>query len=84
MPNPCAGIKGKKAGRDVYVEDDVFLAIWEKADATLRDAMDLAYLTGQRPADVLKLAETDIKDGTLPVRQGKTGAKLRMPTASWG
>lgn len=80
-PNPCAGIKGKKAGRDVYVEDDAYAAIWKAADATTRDAMDLAYLTGQRPADVLKMAETDIKDGTLPVRQGKTGAKLRMPIA---
>lgn len=81
QPNPCAGIKGKKAGRDVYVEDDVYAAIWQAADATTRDAMDLAYLTGQRPADVLRMAETDIKNDTLPVRQGKTGAKLRMPIA---
>jgi len=78
-PNPCAGIKGfKEKGRDVYVEEDVYRAIWEHADAVLRDAMDLAYLTGQRPADALKMAETDIRDGMLAVRQGKTGAKIRM------
>ena len=27
--------------------------------------MDLALLIGQRPADVLKLKRTDIRDGTL-------------------
>lgn len=80
-PNPCAGIKGKSAGRDVYIEDDAYAAIWAAADNTVRDAMDLAYLTGQRPADVLRMAETDIRDGTLPIRQGKTGKKLRMPVA---
>ena len=78
-PNPCAGIKGfKESGRDVYVEEDVYGAIWEHADVVLRDAMDLAYLTGQRPADVVRMAETDVRDGALMVRQGKTGAKVRI------
>lgn len=76
QPNPCAGIKGKTAGRDVYVEEDTFTAIWKAADATTRDAMDVAYLTAQRPADVLRMAETDIRDGVLHVRQGKTAAKV--------
>ncbi len=44
----------------------------------LRDAMDLAYLTGQRPSDVVKLDETKIRDGTLELRQGKTGMPLRI------
>lgn len=40
LPNPCAGIRGfKEVGRDAYVEDDQFAAIWEAADACLRDAM---------------------------------------------
>ncbi|HTN66558.1 MAG TPA: tyrosine-type recombinase/integrase, partial [Burkholderiaceae bacterium] len=43
-----------------------------------RDAMDLAYLTGQRPADTLKFDERDIRDGQLTVTQNKTGAKLRI------
>ena len=38
--------------------------------------MDLALLTGQRPADVLKLKRTDIRDGALWVVQNKTGARL--------
>ena len=38
--------------------------------------MDLALLTGQRPADVLKLQRTDIRDGALWIVQNKTGARL--------
>ena len=45
---------------------------------TDEDAMDLAYLTGQRPADILKLKRTDLRDGALWVTQGKTGTKLRI------
>jgi len=40
--------------------------------------MDIAYLTGQRPADVLRLRETDIKDSALWLVQGKTGTRLRI------
>lgn len=43
---------------------------------TVIDAMDLALLTGQRPADVLKLKRTDIRDGALWIIQNKTGARL--------
>jgi len=78
LANPCAGIKGTKAGRDVYVEDSVFKAVYDVAGQPLRDAMDLAYLTGQRPSDVLRMDETDIREGLLRVRQAKTGAKVRM------
>ena len=55
--------------------------VWDAADWPTRDAMDLAYLTGQRPADVLKLMLTDIRDGALWITQGKTGKKLRILVA---
>lgn len=78
-PNPCAGIKGyTETGRDIYIEDDVLNAVWQIADPALRDALDLAYLTGQRPADTLSMRATDIRDGNLVVHQGKTGEKLRI------
>lgn len=78
-PNPCAGIKGySESGRDVYVEDDVFLRVYNAADQPTRDAMDLAYLTGQRPADTIKYDESDIQDGFLFVQQNKTTKKLRI------
>ncbi len=43
--------------------------------------MDLAYLTGQRPSDVLSLSEMDVRDGVLNVQQAKTRAKLRISAA---
>ena len=64
-----------EAGRDRYVTDAEFQAVWDKADPTLQDAMDIALLTGQRPADVLKMQCDDIRDGALFVAQNKTGAK---------
>ena len=77
LPNPCAGIAGnKERGRDVYVEDDQLQAIKAKASPALVDLMDLLYLTGQRPSDVLGLDEFAIKDGVMRFRQGKTGAKV--------
>ncbi|MDA0573252.1 MULTISPECIES: tyrosine-type recombinase/integrase [Burkholderia] len=78
-PNPCSGIrKHRETGRDVYVDDSLYKAVWEKADLPLREAMDLAYLTGQRPADVLKMDERDVRNGVVTVQQNKTGARLRI------
>lgn len=80
LPNPCAGIRGyREPGRkDIYVEDKTYHAVYAVASAPLRDAMDMAYLTGQRPADVLKMRENDIVDGMLQIKQEKTGKKLRI------
>lgn len=76
-PNPCAGIKGhKETGRDRYIEDDEFLAVWSAADRPTQDAMDLAHLTGQRPADLLKFNRSDVRGNMLALTQNKTGKKL--------
>lgn len=78
-PNPCAGVRGhKEHPRDVYVDETAYRAVWQEGDQALKDALDLAWLTGQRPGDVLKMTEGDIKDGALWVKQSKTGAKLRI------
>lgn len=77
--NPCRGIKGfKEAGRDVYIDDDIYEIVLAHAEVPLKDAIELAYLTGQRPSDVLKCVRSDIKNGELWVKQGKTGARLRI------
>ena len=79
MANPCTGVKGfTEAGRDIYIEDSVYQAVYNAGDVALRDAMDLAYLTGQRPADVLALTESDIKNGEVCIQQNKTSKKLRI------
>jgi integrase len=76
-PNPCQGVKGfRESGRDRYVTNDEFEKVKEHAHFTVVDAMDLALLTGQRPADVLKIQRTDIRDGALWILQNKTGARL--------
>lgn len=77
--NPCAGIEGFALGkREVYITDAVYQAVYAVADDALRDAMDLAYLTGQRPGDVRNLTTRNIQDGRLVIKQSKTAAPLRF------
>lgn len=77
--NPCKGVTGyTETGRDVYIEDNILAAVYKEACQPLKDALDLAYLTGQRPADVIAFSSTDIKNDMLLIDQGKTSKKLRM------
>jgi integrase len=77
--NPCRGVRrNKEKPRDYYAEDDVWNAVREAGTDALRDAMDLAYLSGQRPADVLKMNKADIRNEELHVRQNKTQHGLRI------
>ena len=76
--NPCAGVRGfREDGRDVVAGDDLMARLLEKAAVSLRFAVHLALLTGQCPADVLRMSTDHIAGGMLHVRQGKT-AKLRI------
>jgi integrase len=56
----------------VCIEDEQFATVWKHADQTVRDAMGLAYLLGQRPADVLGLTEMNVRDGFVHLQQNKT------------
>ncbi|EXF95817.1 integrase [Pseudomonas fluorescens HK44] len=77
--NPCFGVRrNKETPRDYYAGETVWDAVYAQAVQELKDAMDLAYLTGQRPADVLKIAATDLNSGFLMVGQGKTEKRLRI------
>jgi len=77
--NPVKGVrKNKETPRDFYADAAVWDAVYAAACTELQDAMDLNYLTGQRPADVLKMRVSDIKDGALEVQQNKTKKKLRI------
>lgn len=79
LPNPSAGVrKNRERSRDVYVEDDLYQKVWTEADIPTREAMDLAYLTGQRPGDAVRMDERDIRDGFLFVTQNKTDQPIRM------
>lgn len=79
LPNPCEGIRrNKEAGRDVYVDDDAFRAVYEQADGALRDAMDLAYLTGQRVGDVWSMDVRQVTARGLIIQQSKTSNRVTM------
>ncbi|MEO4029976.1 tyrosine-type recombinase/integrase [Chromobacterium vaccinii] len=80
QPNPCAGIKGfrEKGRKDVYIEDAIADVVYKHACQSLKDSLDLAYFTGQRPADVLKMCETDIAGELLWIVQNKTDKKIRI------
>lgn len=79
LENPCTGIMGHAlAKREVYITDAVFDAVRAHGSLQLQEALDFAYLTGQRPGDALKTRADDIVDGVLVVDQGKTGKKLRI------
>lgn len=77
--NPCRGVrKNKEKPRDYYAEADVWEAVLAAGSQALQDAMNLAYLSGQRPADVLKMSKTDIRNDELHVLQNKTRHALRI------
>ena len=77
LQNPCQGVRGfKETGRSRYITDSEFDQVKSHAHFTVIDAMDLALLTGQRPADVLKFRRTDIRDGALWIVQNKTGLRM--------
>ncbi|NWD74798.1 tyrosine-type recombinase/integrase [Pseudomonas gingeri] len=77
--NPCLGLRrNKETPRDFYAGEVVWDAVYTEAPQELKDAMDLAYLTGQRPADVLKASASDLNSGFLMVGQGKTEKRLRI------
>ncbi|KFE51098.1 tyrosine-type recombinase/integrase [Pseudomonas syringae] len=77
--NPTRGVRrNKEAPRDIYVTDEVWKALYDEAADDLKVAMDLAYLTGQRPADVRKMRWSEVDADYLMVDQGKTSMKLRI------
>jgi integrase len=79
--NPASVVRRKKlpGRKDVYIEDDVLKAVYAAAGEDLKDAIDLAYVLGQRPTDILHLTEGNIRDGVLHIEQSKRGAKVRVP-----
>jgi integrase len=83
-PNPLAGILRQmkvNEGRDIYVSDADLARVYKHAGPIVRDVLDLAYLTGQRPADARRMRWDQVRDGAIEIQQGKTGAKLRIEVA---
>lgn len=75
--NPCTGVeRNEEKPRDRYVQDWEFNAVYQKAPEHLQILMDLAYITGQRQADLLNIRLSDLTEEGILFKQAKTGAKL--------
>jgi integrase len=81
--NPVAAIKTKRlpGRKDVIITDDVLEGVYQAGSVSLKEAMDLAYYLSQRPADVLKLSEADVRKGYMEFNQNKTGKAMKIPVA---
>lgn len=55
-----------------------FVAIRDAGPVWLRNAMNIALVTGQRREDILSMKFSDWHDGRLHVAQGKSGGKTRL------
>lgn len=69
-PGTVKNWKNPEKARAFEVTDDLFAAVYSKADRVLRDAMDIATATGMRLTDVRTVAMP--VDGKLRFRAGKT------------
>lgn len=77
-PNPCAGIRGRKSQRDVYVTDVELADVIAHADATTALFLELLWRTGADASVVLGLRLSDVQDGALRLARTKTGAKVAI------
>lgn len=79
LANPCRGLRrNEETPRDFYADDEVWQAVYDAGPQEFQDAMDLAYLSGQRPDDVVAFSKRHIVDDALIVKQGKTTKLLRI------
>lgn len=81
--NPCKGVaRNSESARERYISDDEWHRVYDLASVQVRCAMLLIYRTLQRPGDVVKWRESDLRrsdDGVvLEFRQSKTGKLLRL------
>lgn len=81
--NPCRHVKRHtEYPRDRYITDEQYLAVKTIASPLIRLAMDIAYLTGQRIGDILKIRLSDFTaEGIIieikkSIRMGRPAKKI--------
>jgi integrase len=75
--NPCRQIrKERPRPRRRYVTEGEYAAAYAVMPPMLQCAMDLAVLTGLRPADLLSLTRANLTDEGILVSTRKTGRDL--------
>jgi integrase len=76
--NPCYGLHlPKKPDRDLYVTDDAFLFVRDRAQTMVGYAMDLAYIAGLDQSTIRKLERKHLTNDGIEVARSKTG-KLQI------
>jgi enterobacteria phage integrase len=82
IKNGCSPVDATRAPTVVVARErmsfEQFIAIREAGPVWLRNAMNIALLTGQRREDILAMKFSDWRDGRLHVSQGKSGGKTRL------
>lgn len=76
--NPATRVKLYKINEFERWEEDEVKKVIAAGDRVVSTAVALAFYTGQREADVLKMKWSSIKNGHLILRQGKTGEELKI------
>ena len=75
--NPCKEVKRiTQKHRSHRMTDEEFQLLYKNASPTIQYVMDIAYLTGLRKGDILKLRLADIQNGELLVETEKTKKKI--------
>ena len=62
----------------MYIEDYILDKVYDCATGDMKDIMDVMYLTGQRPIDVVKTHSSHIYNGLLHITQQKTGKRVAI------
>jgi integrase len=78
--NPLLGLqyRNPEKPRERYVTDDELATAIERAPAWIGALMWLAYLTGLRRGDLLRLTRFQLKDDGIEVRESKTGKRVMI------
>lgn len=75
--NPCLGVeRNKEVPRDRYVSHQEFLAVFECGSPVIQTMMALAYVSGQREGDLIKMLRDQITPEGIRFKQGKTKKRL--------
>ena len=81
--NPAIGVKRikiKTSGYRTWTEEDIATFVTKHPIGTRANlALSLMLYTAQRRSDIVRMGRQHIHDGTLRVRQQKTGVTLEIP-----
>lgn len=78
--NPAGVVKTDRlpGRKNVYISDEMLDAVYAQSPQDLKDAIDLAYYIGQRPADLLSMTLVKVRNGWLEYKQAKTSTPQRI------